>query len=284
MRKKLPLILFLIFALPLPLLPALSIDDLTGHGVKIVTGSDGNIREIDLSACESFDFPVEPIDPTLNESLAKVRIVRGRGDISGTAVLLRRIPKLTELLWSETTLASPAGATGSRIDFEAFTELKKIRLTGLTDKACVESLLLSLGKCPSLVDLDLSGGTAIDNNGWSKAIQPKRFGKLNRLNLYNTKIGNEGVATLLPLGDRLVWLNLDATAIDDGVASSLKQLPKLEFLHLGRTAVTDKVIDSIGTLTKLKTVHVTRTQITANGVEQLQKQLPNTEIISVPAP
>jgi ATP-dependent RNA helicase DeaD len=58
---------------------------------------------------------------------------------------------------------------------------------------------------------------------------------------------------------------------------------KLTFLHVGSTAVSDAGLKQIEHLASLKDLKVTRTAVSPEGVEQLQKKLPNTTIQRVHA-
>lgn len=244
------------------------IDALESCGAKIAKNDDGSVKSLDLTQVAA-DKLAAGID-TANGELNALRVVRGKGELSEPlAQSLAQSPKLTELLWTEAVCSDKALQTLSPL-----AELKKLRLSGLKTGGDTASILASF---PAVADLDLSASTLTDADCEKIAQMPK----LVKLNLYQAPIGGEGLKNLLPLAQRLVSLNLDATKIDDTALGALEAFSNLTFLHLGRTAITDSAAESLAKLSKLEKLHVTRTQMTDEGIAALKEKLPDTEIISV---
>ena len=76
----------------------------------------------------------------------------------------------------------------------------------------------------------------------------------------------------------MLSLNLDNTQISDTGLQYLKKMQSLEFLHLGSTAVSDAGLPQRGPLGSRPELKVTRAGVTAEGVSELQKKLPGTQI------
>ena len=242
------------------------IAELEKAGVKFAFEKDGKLKSADFSAA---DGPAA-FDDAEKDRWNTLRVLRGKGLLSDTlARQAAECPKLTECLWLETEISPLAFRALAGIS-----TLKKLRLTGLSAESADLDLLAGL---PELAELDFSDSSLTDDSLKALAALPA----LSRLNLYRNRIGDEGVRNLVPLAEKLVWLNLDATQITDEAGPSLAQFSRLKFLHLGRTAVTDEIIGSLAGLADLETVHVTRTGITEAGAEKLRAALPNTEVISV---
>ena len=239
---------------------------LQSRGAVFVFEKDGKLKSADFTEV-SQPAAFSPDEISLWKSL---RVLRGKGVFTDTlARQTASCSALTECLWLNTEI-SPGGLKA----LSGAGKLKKLRLAGLAAEPDDLRPLLAI---PTLTELDLSGASLSDEAMGVVAGLPA----LTRLNLYQNRIGNEGVKNLLPLADRLVWLNLDDTLITDEVGPTLSQFDKLKFLHLGRTKVTDEIVASLARLKSLGTVHVTRTGITEEGAARLREALPDTEVISV---
>ncbi len=124
-----------------------------------------------------------------------------------------------------------------------------------------------------VVDLELSE-TAFGNSGM-EAIS--RMPKLERLNLWLTKIDDVGLAKLQGKTS-LTLLNLDNVAgVTDESLSVLEQLNKLQLLHLGGTGITPSGVSRLAKLQKLETLFITRLGVDRETAEALQKELPKLE-------
>ena len=257
--------------------PLITLQALEQQGLKLTRNADNSIKAVDFTNAKIANLAKkEAVDPDVFKSLSTARVVRGKGELSpGTLLLLSDMPRLTELLWTETEMAAaPFGELAS------LKELKKVRLAGLKTDS-MKTVFKILASFPVLVDLDISGSCITDSD-LTAGITPDSFAKLTRLNLYSTAVGNNTVAALAPLAGRLEWLNLDATAVTDDAGASLEKFQKLSFLHLGRTKITNKIATNLVKLTQLKSLHVTRTGMDAQGFDVLKKALPNAEIVTVP--
>lgn len=242
-----------------------SFADLEGLGAVFVFEENGKLKSADFTEAGR-PAAFSPDETPLWKSL---RVLRGKGTLSDAlAAQVPSCPDLTECLWLETEI-SPAGLRA----ISNAGKLKKLRLTGL---AAEPEDLRALGQIPTLTELDLSGASLSDEAMGVVA----EFPALTRLNLYQNRIGDAGVEKLLPLADRLVWLNLDDTQITDAAGPILSRFRSLKFLHLGRTKITDEIVDSLARLENLDTIHITRTGITEEGAARLRAALPDTEVIS----
>ncbi len=221
-------------------------------------------------------------DPNEFGRWAKVKVVRGSGVLTPNALkTFSKMFELTEFLWRDAQVSDEANVPFCA--FAGLPKLKKVRLTNCryVDRDEFPHFVFALGINPNLEELDLSGSpTRADE--LAALNYEINFQKLTRLNLYRTKIGDAGVKGILPLKDRLVWLNVDDAGITPEAATSLEQFKKLTFLHVGRSTLDDSCVESLAKLTNLKKIHVTRCGITESGADRLRRALPNCEVVSVP--
>ncbi|MBQ9875043.1 MAG: hypothetical protein IJM30_11335 [Thermoguttaceae bacterium] len=212
----------------------------------------------------------------------EVKVVRGRGALTRKALeTLAALPKLTELLWVEATIDADAGDAFRAVVSKP--TLKKVRLAGLTLTGKSEFppfALEALSSAPKLVDLDLSG-SALKGGDLSGAFQ-NGFNSLTKLNLYQAKIGDEGVAALEPLASKLTSLNVDDAGITSKSADAIARFANLTFLHVGRSKLDDEAIAKFAALKKLQKIHVTRSDATEEGAQKLRDQLPGCVVVSQP--
>lgn len=218
------------------------------------------------------------------EKWRKVKVVRGEGLLLASGLdAFAQLPDLTEFLWLDAQLEKSADLENAFNRLARAPKLKKLRLTRLRleDGAFPLFALKALSAAPSLVDLDVSGspvtGAELADVDWTKG-----YAKLTKLNLYQTQAGDAGVVAILPLADRLTWLNLDDAGLTSSCADNLSRFAELTFLHVGRSAVDDSCVDKIVKLSKLKKTHVTRTAITESGADRLRDALPECEVVSQP--
>ena len=258
-----------------PEIEKMTLSGLENHDVKVVRNDDGSLKSIDYTPMYEADFAASLKKPdrilASADEIRSVRVVRGSRFLSDArAAELACAPRLTELLWTDATVLDAGLQTLASLG-----ELKKLRLTNFhTEHAPRWAEILAT--YPALADLDISGSEATDADMIALAGAPK----LTKLNLYQTKVSDAGVANLLPLAGRLTSLNLDATLLTDEGVKTLEGFEKLTFLHLGRTAITDGAAESLGKITSLEKLHVTRTKMTEQGFAVLKEKLPNTEIVT----
>jgi predicted negative regulator of RcsB-dependent stress response len=74
-------------------------------------------------------------------------------------------------------------------------------------------------------------------------------------------------------------LHLDDTQVSDAGMAHLRGLTQLEVLLLDDTQVSDAGLADLGGLTELRVLSLCNTQITDAGIAEVQKALPNCEII-----
>ena len=237
---------------------------------------------LEITGTGSFDGFGSDVDQT---RLAKIKVVRGSGAISVDGLrVFAKPPQLVEFLWLDAMF--PEGEA-ARDAFQALVasapKLKKVRLAGLKleNGKFPEYVLPALAAAPNLQDLDLSGA-ALATSDLAPFAASGAFPKLAKLTFYQTGVDDQGVETLLPLADRLTWLNLDDTKITPGAAPLVAQFTNLTFLHVGRTTVDDSCVDSFAKLSKLEKIHVTRSNTTEEGADKLRAALPNCVVVSQP--
>ena len=237
---------------------------------------------LEITGTGSFDGFGSDVDQT---RLAKIKVVRGSGAISVDGLrVFAETPQLVEFLWLDAMF--PEGEA-ARDAFQALVasapRLKKVRLAGLKleNGKFPEYVLPTLAAAPNLQDLDLSGA-ALATSDLEQFAAAGAFPKRAKLTFYQTGVDDQGVETLLPLADRLTWLNLDDTKITPGAAPLVAQFTNLTFLHVGRTTVDDSCVDSFAKLSKLEKIHVTRSNTTEEGADKLRAALPNCVVVSQP--
>ena len=106
----------------------------------------------------------------------------------------------------------------------------------------------------------------------------KGLRSLQWLDLSHTKVTDAGLVQLKRL-TQLERLILDGTQVTDVGLVHLESLTKLELLDLSGTEVTDAGLVHLLHLNKLKTLGLFETKVTERGVRELQKALPNVEIV-----
>ena len=89
------------------------------------------------------------------------------------------------------------------------------------------------------------------------------------LSLLRDKVTDADVSLLVPLANRLVWLNLSRTAVTDGAAKSLSALTQLRRLHAANTKLTDATFGSLGGLQQLEYLNAYGTGLTDDGLAKL---------------
>jgi hypothetical protein len=213
-----------------------------------------------------------------------VKVVRGKGLLTkGALETFAKIPQLKEFLWTEASIVSDAADQFAAVVQKS--GVAKIRLQGLrvanqADRVFPTFALAALAQSPSLVDLDVSGPALDVAAEFAKVDLTKSFPKLEKLNLYQTNAGDAGVDAILPLADRLTWLNLDDAGISPESASKIAQFKNLTFLHVGRSTLDDASVLQFAALTKLEKIHITRSLATEEGADALRKALPNCVVVS----
>jgi hypothetical protein len=116
-------------------------------------------------------------------------------------------------------------------------------------------------------------------NEVDKALEHLRaFPTLEGLDVWECNITDRGLKHLRGL-DNLHYLVLWGNPITDKGLARLKGLTGLQHLCLRDTKVTDKGLQSLKGLTALRRLELDRTKVTAAGVRDLQKALPQLQVI-----
>lgn len=213
-----------------------------------------------------------------------IKVVRGSGPITAEGLkAFAQFPSLVEFLWTDAQLEDSAAAADAFKAFAAAPKLRKLRLTALRDAkgAFPTYVFPALAAAPSLADIDISGSPAAPKD-FENVDFNAGFGKLEKINLYQTKLGDASLALLMPLSKRLTSLNVDDSGITADAAPLFAAYENLTFLHVGRSQLDDAAVESIAKLAKLEKVHVTRSNITEAGADKLRAALPNCTVVSVP--
>lgn len=93
-----------------------------------------------------------------------------------------------------------------------------------------------------------------------------------RINVVNAAkdFGDEQLAALAPIAERIVWLDLARSRVTDEGLKSVGRMRNLERLHLENTAVTDTGLAELGRLTKVEYLNLYGTAVTAGIFDTLQ--------------
>jgi hypothetical protein len=98
------------------------------------------------------------------------------------------------------------------------------------------------------------------------------------IKIIDQPITDAGMQHLAGLSE-LTMLELARTKVTDAGLRDLSGLHQLDFLGLSRTGITDGSLRILKTLDELQYLDLRSTQVTEAGVAELQKALPNCEII-----
>jgi hypothetical protein len=96
-------------------------------------------------------------------------------------------------------------------------------------------------------------------------------------------VTDKGVRRVCQL-KKLRVLYLTGNRITNVGLKSLATLKNIERLHLRSVGIDDLGLKHLGLLKKLQSLRLYRTKVTSNGVQRLQKQLPNCKIFCYPKP
>lgn len=118
-----------------------------------------------------------------------------------------------------------------------------------------------------------------------------------------SSLADNPLATLRPVAEHVVWLDLAGTEFSDSSLAILGDFPNLlrlylekssvtdqglaflsglknlEYLNLFETAVTDSGIEQLRDLPRLKSLYLGRTQVSEKGMERLRERFPGAEIV-----
>jgi len=102
--------------------------------------------------------------------------------------------------------------------------------------------------------------------------------QLQNASLGDTQVTDAGLVHLKGL-TQLLMLSLDNTQITDAGLEHLNGLTELRLLYLHNTQITDAGLVYLKELTHLRWLSLANTHVTDKGVKELQRALPNCEII-----
>jgi uncharacterized membrane protein len=85
------------------------------------------------------------------------------------------------------------------------------------------------------------------------------------------KFGDEDMAALAPLRDRIVWADLSGTAVTDRSALGIGAMKGLRSLKLANTAVTDSFVPALASLIQLETLNIYDTSVTPAAMSGLER-------------
>lgn len=178
---------------------------------------------------------------------------------------LRSLTKLESVYLRSTRLS----------DLEPLRGLRNLKVLWLGSNRFTDDGLRPLEGFKSLEKLDLVRNPISDAG--LQHIRP--LTKLNQLALDKTQITNAGLKSLQGL-KQLTSLSLSHTAITDEGLEHLGHLNSLSGLSLSDTSVTDAGLQKLKGLKQLKNLVILRTLVTPQGIAELQKSLPECQIIA----
>lgn len=94
-----------------------------------------------------------------------------------------------------------------------------------------------------------------------------------RVNVINAakEFGDEQLALLEPVADRILWLDLARSQVTDAGMKSIGMMKQLERLHLENTSVTDEGLAQLGSLTNLNYLNLYGTGVTDGAFAAFEK-------------
>jgi Leucine Rich repeat len=137
-----------------------------------------------------------------------------------------------------------------------------------------DGTIVEVGHLTQLERLQLIGGIASDGG----LIHLKGLTKLSGLSLSNNQVSDAGLVHLNGL-TKLSDLDHSYNQVSDAGLVHLKGLTKLSVLDLERTQITDAGLAHLNGLSELRNIGLTGTRVTQSGVQELQKELPNAQIL-----
>ena len=116
---------------------------------------------------------------------------------------------------------------------------------------------------------------------YANGYRPTKIADVSTLNLSNSSVTDDDLATLHYFRNSLKRLNLSNTAITDAGLKHVIDLFRLQDLDVSHTLVTDPGIVSLGCLDRLDRIDVSFTNVSVNGIAELQAQNPNLSVLNV---
>jgi hypothetical protein len=141
---------------------------------------------------------------------------------------------------------------------------------GLYRSGVTDAGLRHLAQLPKLTNLHIQGP------GEKQHVSFASTDELSRTQITSRALIHLGGLT------NLEYVRLTRTQVDGADLLHLQALPKLKTLILTSTSVSDTDIEILSAMSQLEELDVVHTSVTADGVERLQKALPNCEITYLP--
>jgi hypothetical protein len=137
-----------------------------------------------------------------------------------------------------------------------------------------EDWIDAFNRIPTTETLLLSGDNVADDTLRQLAASTS----LIELHLSGSRISDDALRQLAKF-PRLRWLVINHTSVTATGVAHLTALSDLEELNLRSTALSDAAVTDLSTLTGLQKLDVRDTAISDGGAEELQRQLPNCQIL-----
>jgi Leucine-rich repeat (LRR) protein len=175
------------------------------------------------------------------------------------------LSKLTKL--KEVVVFKSEVSVGPLKAFSKAPDLNKLSLRGTSLTS--QDLIAHIAAFRSLQDLEVSE-TAIDDVALPTIA---KLPKLKALNVWRTKVTDQGLESLVPMG--LTRLNLDDNpAIGDEGMEQVAKMTTLEWLHVGKTKITDAGLAKLETLSKLTELRINDTLVSEEALSQFKQKIP----------
>jgi len=229
----------------------LSLTRVSDHGMRMLRSAPG-IVELNLYYTELIT----------DEGLSAVKGWKHlkRLNLRGTKITDKTLEMLATVPTLESLDIGFAEITDVGLDHLAL--LPNLRELTIGGNKLTDDGVQLLRQIPQLTYLDLSGQQRTDSGLWSITL---------------TDSGLESVATLNALKE----LRLSGTTVSARGLQKLKALDKLERLTLQNCRrVADSAVPVLSAFSKLRVLDVKGTALTADGIAQLQKALPQAQILN----
>lgn len=247
----------------------------------------GSLRVLDLGSTSISDAAIDHL-----KGMAIYRLYLGETKITDAfAPRLKEIAGLKQLFLNGTSIGDTSYKVLATIDSIDLLDLSTTKITDEGVKAIstlpslawlnlsninsvTDSSLKALAKNPSLRTL-LVQNTSVTDIGF----QHLEMTHLNRLEFGSAAISDAALKSVACI-KTLDIIDVSGQAVSDAGVRFLSTLPALSGkLVMRATSTTDESIDHLAKLKWLKTLDIVGTQVTSEGVDRLQRELPQCEIV-----
>lgn len=180
---------------------------------------------------------------------------------------LARLPKLSQL--------SIYDARADNVALEGIENLREIQTLSISFNNVPGKTLQKLSELPKLRALTLSNATF-------QSADMEVFGKLStleHLNLHYCEFPSDHLDALAGMTS-VQHVAISHSNLIDAAMVPLAKLPALNYLYLNLTPITDKGLKNLQSAARLETLHLRSTDVTQDGVDWLNKKLPNLRVIA----